>query len=69
MKIVINSFRNRFDEKLDCVTKCFCQLLFWECHWPKCDTNGISTKFRQILIRVVYVAFDRQQRKHYHISP
>ena len=64
MKIVTNSFWNRFDEKLNCITTCFCQLLFWESHWPKCDRNGISTKFRQILIRFVYIAFDRQQRKH-----
>lgn len=71
MKIVTNSFWNSFDEKLDCITKCFClcQLLFWESHWPKCDRNGISTKFRQILIRFVYIAFDRQQRKRYHIAP
>lgn len=69
MKIVTNSFWNRFDEKLDCITKYFCQLLFWGSHWPKCDRNGISTKFRQILIRFVYIAFDRQQRKRYHIAP
>lgn len=43
--------------------------LFWESHWPKCDRKGISTKFGQILIRFVYIAFDRQQRKRYHIAP